>query len=74
MLQFMEGWNHPQVKVSACAVGLLDKVDKKPFWKKWWPQSHLHLVATGLVWFERTGGVRSGKKVNLRWAFPTASC
>ena len=35
MERFIETWNHPQVKVSACAVGLLDKVSKQPFGKKW---------------------------------------
>eukprot|EP00435_Cladocopium_sp_Y103_P011900 s3832_g3.t1 len=35
MLKFIETWNHPQIKVSACAVGLLDKANKKPFGKKW---------------------------------------
>eukprot|EP00435_Cladocopium_sp_Y103_P051560 s1160_g16.t1 len=35
MLDFVRTYNHPQIKVSACAVGLLGKVNKKPFGKKW---------------------------------------
>eukprot|EP00435_Cladocopium_sp_Y103_P011882 s2377_g3.t1 len=35
MIEFVEKWRHPQVNVSACAVGLLDKVNKMPFGKKW---------------------------------------
>lgn len=35
MKSFCEWWRHPQVNVSACAVGLLDKVNKRPFGKKW---------------------------------------
>ena len=34
MQRFVEQWHHPQVNVSACAVGLLDRVSKMPFGKK----------------------------------------
>ena len=35
MLEFQETWRHPLVNVAACSVGLLDKVSKMPFGKKW---------------------------------------
>eukprot|EP00435_Cladocopium_sp_Y103_P015753 s1700_g3.t2 len=35
MQKFVQTWHHPQVNVSACAVGLLDRVNHKPFGKKW---------------------------------------
>eukprot|EP00435_Cladocopium_sp_Y103_P050503 s1907_g15.t1 len=35
MLEFVNTWHHPQVNVSACSVGLLDKASKLPFGKKW---------------------------------------
>ena len=48
MLAFVQRWHHPQVNVSACAVGLLDKVNKLPFGKKWRIMTSSMAVATML--------------------------
>ena len=48
MEAFVAQWNHPRANVSACAVGLLDKVNKMPFGKKWRIMTSSLAVATML--------------------------
>lgn len=48
MVEFQETWNHPLVNVAACSVGLLDKINKMPFGKKWRIMTSSMAVATML--------------------------